>query len=119
MPSTFFGLEIGSRALSVESDRAERCRQQHGQHRYAGLLPAVVNLDETDPYTPPDSNPTRPGELGTGVTVASINRVRDQFIDRRVWDANAQQAGVEPERYAGPGGKRLTANPATPASGSS
>ena len=53
-----------------------------------------MNLDETDPYTPPDSSPTRPGELGTGVTVASITRIRDQFIDKRVWDANAQQGAI-------------------------
>ena len=94
MPSTFFGLEIGTRALQSSQVALDVIGNNTSNINTPGYSRQVVALDETDPYTQPDSNPTRPGQLGTGVTVASINRVRDEFIDKRVWDANAQQAGV-------------------------
>lgn len=94
MPSTFFGLEIGARALQANQTALNVVGNNTANIDTPGYTRQVVNLDETAPYTLPDSNPTKPGQLGTGVTVASVTRVRDQFIDRRVWDANGQQGGI-------------------------
>ena len=85
MPSTFFGLEMGTRALQSSQIALDVVGNNTSNINTPGYSRQVVAFDETDPYTPPDANPTRPGELGTGVTVASVNRVRDQFIDKRVW----------------------------------
>jgi flagellar hook-associated protein 1 FlgK len=94
MPSTFFALETGSRALQASQVALEVIGNNTANINTPGYSRQVVALNETDPYTQPDSNPTKPGQLGTGVTVASINRVRDQFIDKRIWDATSQQASI-------------------------
>lgn len=94
MPSTFFGLEIGTRALASSQIALDVVSNNTANINTPGYSRQVVNFQETDPYTPPDSSPTRPGELGTGVSVASVNRVRDQFVDKRVWAANSQSSAV-------------------------
>ena len=94
MPSTFFGLEIGTRALQSNQTALNVVSNNTANIDTPGYSRQVVNLDETDPYTLPDSSPSKPGQLGTGVTVASVTRVRDQFVDQRVWGANSQQGAI-------------------------
>lgn len=95
MPSTFFGLEIGRRALQTSQTALDVIGQNTSNVNTPGYSRQVVTLDETDPYTPPDFTHIRPGELGTGVTIASINRIRDEFIDRRVYTANSDKGAVD------------------------
>lgn len=94
MTSTFFGVEIGSRALGASQTALEVVGNNISNVNTPGYSRQVVTLDETTPYTTIDASPTRTGQLGTGVTVAGINRVRDQFLDQRVWTANSQQGAL-------------------------
>jgi len=41
-------------------------------------------LTTTTPYTLPAMNRAMPGQVGTGVQVSSIQRARDQYIDRSI-----------------------------------
>ncbi len=94
MPSTFFGIEIGRRALAADQIALDVTSQNTDNVNTQGYTRQVVQIDTTDPYTPPDFDHQKPGNLGTGIAVTSINRVRDEFIDKRVWDANAQQGSL-------------------------
>jgi flagellar hook-associated protein 1 len=91
MPSTFFGMEIGRRALSASQLAIQVTGNNTANVNTPGYSRQVVKFSQTDPYTDPTIAYPRPGQLGTGVTIASINRIRDEFIDRRIYGANSSQ----------------------------
>lgn len=91
MPSTFFGLEIGRRALSASQLAIQVSGNNTANVNTPGYSRQVVRFAQTDPYTYPTLAYPRPGQMGTGVTIASINQVRDEFIDRRIYGANSAQ----------------------------
>src|SRR5690348_8089991 len=95
MPSTFFGIELGSRALSANQLGLDVVGQNTANINTPGYSRQVVNFDETDPYTIPDANAVQPNQLGTGVTVASVTRVRDGFADKQVLTANSDQGALD------------------------
>jgi flagellar hook-associated protein 1 FlgK len=94
MPSTFFGIEIGTRALMTNQLALQVIGQNTANVNTEGYSRQVVQFDQTDPYTLPDYPHAQPGMLGTGVTIAAINRIRDAFIDRRVFAANSWQGAI-------------------------
>ncbi|HLK57575.1 MAG TPA: flagellar hook-associated protein FlgK [Chthonomonadaceae bacterium] len=94
MPSTFYGMEIGSRALTTNQIALDVVGQNIANINTPGYSRQVVDIQESDPFTPPDLNHTHPGALGTGVTAASITRVRDNYLDQQYRDANSQQAAL-------------------------
>lgn len=94
MSSTFFGLELGFRSLTASQTELAVISNNTANINTPGYSRQVVNLTETDPYTTPTGSRTTPGQLGTGVTVSSITRVRDQFVDQRVWAGNADQGAL-------------------------
>jgi flagellar hook-associated protein 1 FlgK len=94
MPSTFFGIEIGSRALAANQLALDVTSQNLSNVNTPGYSRQVVHIDTTDPYTPPDFQHEKPGNLGTGVTVTAINRIRDEFIDKRVWNGQSAQGAL-------------------------
>lgn len=94
MPSTFFGVEIGKRALSASQLGLDVIGQNISNQNTDGYTRQVVNLQTTDPYGVPDSSPTSPAQLGTGVTVGSVTRIRDEFIDRRVLSATSDDGSL-------------------------
>jgi flagellar hook-associated protein 1 len=93
MSSTFFGLEIGRRALSADQLALTVVGQNTANVGTPGYSRQVANLEDTDPYGAP-ADTGKPGQLGTGVTVASITRVRDDFLDTRLNTANADQGSL-------------------------
>lgn len=88
MPSTFYGMEIGTRALDASQLAIDVTSQNVANVGTPGYSDQVVNLEETAPYTPPDSSPTRPSNLGTGVEVASVTRLTNSFLNQSVYTAN-------------------------------
>jgi len=94
MPSTFFGLEIGKRALQASQLALDTVGHNTGNVNTPGYSRQVVAFDETDPYTIPDAYHSQPGELGTGVTISSVTRIRDLFTDKRVYAANSGQGSL-------------------------
>ncbi|KUK41445.1 MAG: Flagellar hook-associated protein FlgK [Clostridia bacterium 62_21] len=85
MSSTFFGLEIARRGLM-----AQRLAMDTAAHNLANAntegytRQQAVHVAE-NPYTiPVRDQKVVPGQIGTGVTVAEIRRVRDTILDAHV-----------------------------------
>lgn len=95
MPSTFFGIELGSRGLAANQLALQVVGENTANINTPGYSRQVVNFDETDPYTAPTYNRFQPGQLGTGVAVTGVNRIRDEFVDKRVYSANSDQGALD------------------------
>src|SRR5579862_9128003 len=91
MASTFGGLEIGARALTASQIALNVTGQNTANVGTPGYSRQVVNLEETDPYGGPGISTGKPSQLGTGVSVASVTRVRDDFLDKQTFAANSDQ----------------------------
>ncbi|MTI59262.1 MAG: flagellar hook-associated protein FlgK [Firmicutes bacterium] len=85
MSSTFGGVELGKRALQTQQKSlgvvghniANAANENYSRQR------AIQST--TIPYTSPSMySSTGAGQIGTGVYVKEINRMRDQFIDTRI-----------------------------------
>ena len=90
MPGTFFGINIGQSGLAAAQIGQDVTGQNIANANTPGY--SVQSLDQTasDPYTPADRNThLTPGLIGTGVSVSSIQRASDQFLDTQVRDANS------------------------------
>lgn len=85
MTSTFFGLEIARRGLM-----AQRLAMDTVAHNLANANTEGYTRQEAvhvaeNPYTiPVQDQRVVPGQIGTGVTVAEIRRVRDTILDGHV-----------------------------------
>ena len=94
MPRTFFGISIGQSGLAAAQIGEDVTGQNIANAGTAGY--SVQTLDQTasDPYTPADRNTQlTPGLIGSGVSVSSIQRASDQFLDTQVRDANSNLSG--------------------------
>lgn len=94
MPGTFFGISIGQSGLAAAQIGEDVTGQNIANAGTAGY--SVQSLDQvaSDPYTPADLNTKlTPGLIGTGVSVRSIQRASDQFLDTQVRDANSNLQG--------------------------
>ncbi len=101
MSSPFFGLEIGSSALRAAQQQLDTAAHNVANASTPGYSRQVVSLVEAPPYTFPAFNRSgAPGQIGSGVTVAAITRVRDTFLDQQVqaqttlqgqWDTRDQE----------------------------
>ena len=90
MPGTFFAINIGQSGLAAAQLGQDITGQNIANTDTPGY--SVQSLDQTasDPYTPADFNTQlTPGLIGSGVSVASIQRASDQFLDTQVRDANS------------------------------
>ena len=82
MISSFFGLEMGKRALNAFRRGIEVAGQNVSNVKTEGYSRQRANLSTTDPYTAPGlSSPAIAGQIGTGVKVDEIIRIRDAFLD--------------------------------------
>lgn len=86
MASTFFGLEIGARSLAASQAALDVIGHNTSNINTPGYSRETVTLQATDPYSI-----SAYGQLGTGVDVASVTRVRDDFTDKQSYDASAKQ----------------------------
>ena len=95
--STFAGIELGRRALAANQQALNVTGHNTSNVNTPGYTRQIVNLQSTDPYTVP--GPTSPsyGQVGTGVTVSSITRIRDGFVDNRVRGSLSDQSASSEE----------------------
>ncbi len=85
MPSTFSGLEIGRRALLTSQKALEITSHNMANAGTPGYSRQVPTISATAPYTYPIFNREKTaGQIGTGVDITSINRVRDQLLDDQI-----------------------------------
>lgn len=84
MRSTFMGLETNKRGLFVQQTALYTTGHNISNANTLGYSRQRVNMQATQGYPFPGLNsPKYPGHLGTGVEADSIQRIRDQFIDRQ------------------------------------
>lgn len=101
MSSPFFGLDIGVSALHTAQQLLDTAAHNVANANTKGYSRQRVSVVQAAPYTFPAFNRTGlPGQIGSGVTVSSITRVRDTFLDLQVqtqtslqgeWDTRQQE----------------------------
>lgn len=88
MGSTFGGLEIGKRGISVHqtaiNTTGHNISNADNEH-YARQRVAMESMDPI--YNPSLNRAGTKGQLGQGVSVAQIERIRDHFYDDQIVDA--------------------------------
>jgi flagellar hook-associated protein 1 len=92
--SPFFGLDIGASALRSAQQLLDTASHNVANANTPGYSRQRVSLVAAPPYTYPAFNRTGlPGQIGAGVNVTAITRVRDNFLDLQV----QAQAGLQGE----------------------
>ena len=82
MINSFFGLEMGRRALDYFRRGMETAGHNISNADVEGYSRQRVEAGTTTPFTDPAFNrPATPGQIGTGVQIEAIRRLRDSFLD--------------------------------------
>ncbi len=82
MPSLFMTLNTADTALSADQAVIETIGHNVANANTPGYSQQTVDLVPSPPYTiPTQVRPMSAGQLGTGVSVAGINRSRDPLLD--------------------------------------
>jgi len=85
MRSTFFGLEIGRKALQTQQRALDVTGHNIANANTPGFSRQQAVMATTNPFALPSFNrPIGAGQIGTGVMVQEIRRLRDDFIDLQV-----------------------------------
>lgn len=89
MGSTFMGLETSKRGLTTQQSALYTTGHNISNANTIGYSRQRVNMEATLGYPGTGLNaPKIAGHLGTGVQVGSVQRIRDQFIDRQYRQEN-------------------------------
>ncbi len=90
--STFSGLEMGKRALQYYRQGMETAGHNISNADVDGFSRQRVEVSTTAPYADVGlSNPWTAGQLGTGVKVDAIVRIRDAFLDAQYIEETSVQ----------------------------
>ncbi|MCL6589535.1 MAG: flagellar hook-associated protein FlgK [Firmicutes bacterium] len=85
MRSTFFGLEIGYRGLVSHQKALDITGHNVANASTPGYSRQRGEITATDPFTYPAFNkPHTAGQIGTGVEITAVLRIRDQLIDNQI-----------------------------------
>ncbi len=102
MQSTFSGIEMGKRSLFAHSRALETVGHNLSNASTEGYSRQRVELRTTDPlYRPQLNRAETTGQIGQGVEIARIERVRDMLLERRIVTVSGDQSYWESrDRYA-------------------
>lgn len=95
MASTFFGLNIGTSALSSFQVAVNTTANNIANVKTTGYTKQTANLQAKDAI----NVAARYGSLGTGVTVTSIKQQRDLYYDNKYWENNSCYGRYEQKLY--------------------
>lgn len=85
MSSIFFGLEIGRRGLQAQQRALDVTAHNVANANTPGYTRQEAVMAVADPIPVPSLHmPSGAGQLGTGVEIAAIRRLRDGFIDLQI-----------------------------------
>ena len=85
MGSTFSGIELGKRSIMANTDAITTAGHNISNANTEGYSRQRVQIKEFDPLYKPDlTRAERPGQIGPGVDVMSIERIRDTLLDKRI-----------------------------------
>ncbi|MDR2398592.1 MAG: flagellar hook-associated protein FlgK [Spirochaetaceae bacterium] len=92
MASTFLGIELGKRAVSAHEQALNTTGHNLANASTEGYSRQRVEFSAFSPiYMPGLNREETPGQLGQGMSVERIERLRDQVLDKRI----VAQAGGE------------------------
>lgn len=82
MRSTFFGLSTLLRGLVAQQNALDTVNHNIANANTDGYSRQRVEMSPTRPFSPVSTlRPHLPGQVGTGVEVTGIRRIRDRFLD--------------------------------------
>ena len=85
MGSTFSGIELGKRSIMAHTDAITTAGHNISNANTEGYSRQRVQMKEFDPLYKPDlERAERPGMIGQGIDVQSVNRIRDELLDKRI-----------------------------------
>lgn len=101
MANYFNVIETGLRALQVQKKSLDITGHNIANANNEGYSRQRAIHTATDPYTVPGMTmPARAGQIGTGVKIAEIERIRDEFIDSQIRE-ESQALGYWQQRFQG------------------
>jgi flagellar hook-associated protein 1 FlgK len=113
MTSTFMGLEIGKRGVQTHQQALHVTGHNIDNARTEGYSRQRLEMKAFEPiYLPGLNREETPGQIGQGVTVERIERMRDQLLDRRIvakasdegyWGARDPYVRMMEQMYLEPG----------------
>lgn len=89
MPSAFSGIEIASNALRAFEFALNITGHNLSNIETSGYSRQRVEFGQTPPLTYFALNPVT---MGTGVGIASVNRIRNLFLDGKFWQTSYEQS---------------------------
>jgi flagellar hook-associated protein 1 FlgK len=93
MTSPFFGLDVATRALRANQVLVNITNQNIANANTPGYSRQAAVIKETQPFPIPIFRQSgEPGQIGTGVEVTQIDRVRDSFTDYQYRNQVASQS---------------------------
>ena len=90
MTSTFHGLEVGKRSLYTQQTALTTTGNNIANANTPGYSRQRVDMQATSSITYPYQTGSSTSQLGTGVSVQSIERVRSEYLDGQFRERNAQ-----------------------------
>ena len=85
MTSTFMGLEIGRRGAQAHQAAMHTVGHNLNNMNTEGYSRQRVEFAPFEPiFIPALNRALTPGQIGQGVSVERVERIRDQFVDRRI-----------------------------------
>ena len=85
MISTFHGIEMGKRSLVAHTQAMNVTGQNLNNLNTEGYSRQKIELQTFSPlYIPGLNRENTPGQIGQGVEVATVRRIRDQLVDNRI-----------------------------------
>ena len=85
MSSSFAGIELGKRSLMAQSQSISTAGHNISNADTEGYSRQRVQLRQFDPIYRPDlTRAETPGQIGQGVSIESISRIRDELLDSRI-----------------------------------
>lgn len=89
MASTFHGIETAKRSLFTQTAAMNTAGHNIANASTPGYSRQTVGMVASRPLEMPGMNKSvSPGQLGTGVEVSYIKRIRESFLDEQYWNAN-------------------------------
>ena len=90
MTSTFHGLEVGKRSLYTQQTALTTTGNNISNANTPGYSRQRVDMQATSSITYPYQTGSSSSQLGTGVSVESIERVRSEYLDSQYRERNGQ-----------------------------
>jgi flagellar hook-associated protein 1 FlgK len=95
MTATFSGINIALRGIEAEQIAMNVTSQNTANASTPGYSRQLVDMQTTDPISDPTLQSVGPGQMGTGVKVASITRAHDSFVQQQIIFQNGQQSQLQ------------------------